>query len=175
MNAPVDLEALKRRLIETEPTLPRRLRQTAAFALEHPDEMALGTAASVAERARSTGVYTRALCADAWICRIFRSAERVSHASAQPLAGLFRAAEDAARNRARQKRSHALCSTASPNSAAQSIARIARRRDARGIRRRDRDSRRLPRRSIWRDRDVPSRSRYYLAYAFAQMGVRARR
>jgi DNA-binding MurR/RpiR family transcriptional regulator len=52
MNAPADFEALKRRLIEIEPTLPRRLRQTAAFALEHPDEMALGTASGVAERAQ---------------------------------------------------------------------------------------------------------------------------
>jgi DNA-binding MurR/RpiR family transcriptional regulator len=51
MNAPADFEALKRRLIEVEPTLPRRLRQTAAFALQHPDEMALGTTASVAGRA----------------------------------------------------------------------------------------------------------------------------
>ena len=53
MNAPADFEALKRRLIEIEPTLPRRLRQTAAFALEHPDEMALGTA-SGADSSRSS-------------------------------------------------------------------------------------------------------------------------
>jgi DNA-binding MurR/RpiR family transcriptional regulator len=51
MPTPVDFETLKRRLIEAEPTLPRRLRQTAAFALEHPDELALGTAASIAGRA----------------------------------------------------------------------------------------------------------------------------
>ncbi len=44
MEAPEDFEALKRRLIEMEPMLPKRLRQTAAFALEHPDEIALGTA-----------------------------------------------------------------------------------------------------------------------------------
>ena len=52
MEAPRDFEALKRRLIEIEPGLPKRLRQTAAFALEHPDEVALGTASGVAERAR---------------------------------------------------------------------------------------------------------------------------
>ena len=51
MEAPGDFEALKRRLIELEPTLPKRLRQTAAFALEHPDEVALGTASGVAGRA----------------------------------------------------------------------------------------------------------------------------
>ena len=51
MDAPQDFEALKRRLIEIKPALPKRLRQTAAFALEHPDEVALGTASSVAERA----------------------------------------------------------------------------------------------------------------------------
>ena len=42
MEAPRDFEALKRRLIEIESGLPKRLRQTAAFALEHPDEVALG-------------------------------------------------------------------------------------------------------------------------------------
>lgn len=52
MEAPRDFEALKRRLIEIEPTLPKRLRQTAAFALEHPDEVALGTASGVAQRAQ---------------------------------------------------------------------------------------------------------------------------
>jgi DNA-binding MurR/RpiR family transcriptional regulator len=52
MEAPRDFDALKRRLIEIEPGLPKRLRQTAAFALEHPDEVALGTASGVAERAQ---------------------------------------------------------------------------------------------------------------------------
>ncbi len=52
MDAPQDFEALKRRLIAIEPELPKRLRQTAAFALDHPDEVALGTASSVAERAQ---------------------------------------------------------------------------------------------------------------------------
>ena len=52
MDAPQDFDALKRRLIDIEPELPKRLRQTAAFALEHPDEVALGTASSIAERAQ---------------------------------------------------------------------------------------------------------------------------
>jgi len=51
MQAPETFEALKQRLIEVEPTLPKRLKQTAAFALQHPDEIALGTASGVAKRA----------------------------------------------------------------------------------------------------------------------------
>ena len=39
MEAPRDFEALKRRLIEIEPGLPKRLRQTAAFALEECDQL----------------------------------------------------------------------------------------------------------------------------------------
>jgi DNA-binding MurR/RpiR family transcriptional regulator len=45
---PQTVEALKRRLIEIEPHLPKRLRQAAAYALEHPDEFALGTASAIA-------------------------------------------------------------------------------------------------------------------------------
>ena len=41
----------QRRLIEIEPRLPKRLRQAAAYALEHPDEFALGTASALAHRA----------------------------------------------------------------------------------------------------------------------------
>ena len=48
---PQSFEALERRLIEIEPHLPKRLRQAAAFALEHPDEIALGTAAAIARSA----------------------------------------------------------------------------------------------------------------------------
>lgn len=51
MEAPRDFEALKQRLVEIEPELPKRLKQTAAFALQHPDEIALGTASGVARRA----------------------------------------------------------------------------------------------------------------------------
>jgi DNA-binding MurR/RpiR family transcriptional regulator len=52
MTPPADFDSLKLRLIEIQPELPKRLQQVAAFALEHPDEMALGTAASVAGHAR---------------------------------------------------------------------------------------------------------------------------
>ena len=51
MQAPRDFDTLKHRLVEIEPSLPKRLKQTAAYALRHPDEVALGTAASVARRA----------------------------------------------------------------------------------------------------------------------------
>ena len=51
MGAPGDFETLKQRLVEIEPSLPKRLKQTAAFALQHPDEIALGTASGVARRA----------------------------------------------------------------------------------------------------------------------------
>ncbi len=48
---PETFEALKDRLIEIEPNLPKRLRQAAVYALEHPDEFALGTASGVARSA----------------------------------------------------------------------------------------------------------------------------
>src|SRR5579863_6548354 len=51
MEAPETFEAFKQRLIALEPSLPKRLKQTAAFALQHPDEIALGTASGVARRA----------------------------------------------------------------------------------------------------------------------------
>jgi DNA-binding MurR/RpiR family transcriptional regulator len=51
MEAPGDFEALKRRIVEIEPSLPKRLKQTAAYALQNPDEIALGTASGVATRA----------------------------------------------------------------------------------------------------------------------------
>ena len=48
---PDSFEALKGRLIEIEPQLPKRLRQAATYALEHPDEFALGTASTIARSA----------------------------------------------------------------------------------------------------------------------------
>ncbi len=48
---PESFDALKGRLIEIEPNLPKRLRQAAAYALEHPDEFALGTASAIARNA----------------------------------------------------------------------------------------------------------------------------
>lgn len=48
---PRDFETLKAVLLENRDSLPPRLIQVAAFALENPDEMALGTAASIATQA----------------------------------------------------------------------------------------------------------------------------
>jgi len=51
MDIPADFETLKDRLIQIKPDLPKRLQQVAAFALDNPQEMALGTASSIAARA----------------------------------------------------------------------------------------------------------------------------
>ena len=48
---PGSFDDFQRRLIEIEPQLPKRLRQAAAYALEHPDEFALGTASTLARNA----------------------------------------------------------------------------------------------------------------------------
>jgi DNA-binding MurR/RpiR family transcriptional regulator len=48
---PESFDDFQRRLIEIEPHLPKRLRQAAAYALEHPDEFALSTASSLARNA----------------------------------------------------------------------------------------------------------------------------
>ena len=48
---PESFDAFQRRLIEIEPHLPKRLRQAAAYALEHPDEFALSTASALARNA----------------------------------------------------------------------------------------------------------------------------
>ncbi len=48
---PRDFDGLKILLMAEQDRLPKRLRQAAAFALDHPDEMAFGSAASIAERA----------------------------------------------------------------------------------------------------------------------------
>lgn len=49
---PRDFESLKELLIAKRETLPRRLVQVAAFALENPDEIAFGTVAGVAAQAK---------------------------------------------------------------------------------------------------------------------------
>ncbi len=49
--APRDFESLKAMLLNRRDSLPPRLIQVAAFALENPDEIALGTAASIAAQA----------------------------------------------------------------------------------------------------------------------------
>ena len=48
MEPPRDFESLRARIIERAPELPRRLTQVATYALEHPDEIAFGTVASIA-------------------------------------------------------------------------------------------------------------------------------
>ena len=45
---PKDFQSLKKRIIDRAGTLPKRLTQVAAYALEHPDENAFGTVASIA-------------------------------------------------------------------------------------------------------------------------------
>ena len=49
--APETFAALREALIDRQPKLPKRLAQVATFAMAHPDEIAFGTAASIAQRA----------------------------------------------------------------------------------------------------------------------------
>lgn len=49
--APDSFDALRQALIVRQPRLPKRLAQVAAFAMANPDEIAFGTAASIAARA----------------------------------------------------------------------------------------------------------------------------
>jgi DNA-binding MurR/RpiR family transcriptional regulator len=48
---PRDFEALRALIVERRETLPKRLAQVAVYALDNPDEIAFGTAASVAQAA----------------------------------------------------------------------------------------------------------------------------
>ena len=48
---PVDLQGLRALIAERHSKLPKRLKQAGKFALEHPQEVALGTAAEIAEKA----------------------------------------------------------------------------------------------------------------------------
>ncbi|MGQ0486591.1 MAG: MurR/RpiR family transcriptional regulator [Hyphomicrobiales bacterium] len=50
--APKDFAGLRSRIVERGAALPKRLTQIAAYALEHPDEIAFGTVASIAEQAK---------------------------------------------------------------------------------------------------------------------------
>lgn len=45
---PQDFDALRTAILERKSELPKRLTQVAAYALDHPDEIAFGTAASIA-------------------------------------------------------------------------------------------------------------------------------
>jgi DNA-binding MurR/RpiR family transcriptional regulator len=51
VDVPQDFDALKAVILERKAQLPKRLRQVAAYALDHPDEIAFGTAASIATSA----------------------------------------------------------------------------------------------------------------------------
>ena len=46
--APKDFQALRALIAQRADTLPKRLAQVATYALENPDEIAFGTAASIA-------------------------------------------------------------------------------------------------------------------------------
>ena len=48
---PQDFDSLRARLVTGADNLPKRLRQAAAYAVDHPDEIAFGSAASIAARA----------------------------------------------------------------------------------------------------------------------------
>lgn len=48
---PADFESLKALIVSNDVKLPKRLKQAAVYALEHPDEIAFGTAASIAQAA----------------------------------------------------------------------------------------------------------------------------
>ena len=77
---PRDFESLKAMLLGSRDSLPPRLIQVAAFALENPDEMALGTAASVAAQA-SVQPST-----------LIRFAKRLGYSGFSDLQDVFRAA-----------------------------------------------------------------------------------
>ena len=51
MRPPRDFQQLKAFILQRSESFPKRLRQVAVFALENPDEIAFGTAASIAARA----------------------------------------------------------------------------------------------------------------------------
>src|SRR5690606_36325963 len=48
---PRDFDSLRSVIIERKTAMPKRLAQVAAYALDNPDEMAFGTAASIAAAA----------------------------------------------------------------------------------------------------------------------------
>ena len=87
---PESFDDFQRRLIEIEPHLPKRLRQAAAYALEHPDEFALGTASALARNADVQASTLVRFAQTLGFAGFFRAARAVSLAPAQPLARLFR-------------------------------------------------------------------------------------
>ena len=51
LQSPRDFEALRAMIVERRDSLPKRLAQVAVYALDNPDEIAFGTAASIAQSA----------------------------------------------------------------------------------------------------------------------------
>ena len=76
---PQDFEALKAAILQRKAVLPKRLKQVAAYALDNPDEIAFGTAASVA---LSAGVLPSTL---------IRFAQHLGFDGFTSLQGVFRA------------------------------------------------------------------------------------
>lgn len=76
---PRDLAGLKSLLVDAHRSLPPRLIQVAAFALENPDEIALGTAASIAAQAAVQP------------STLVRFAKRFGYSGFSDLQGVFRA------------------------------------------------------------------------------------
>jgi DNA-binding MurR/RpiR family transcriptional regulator len=77
---PRDFEALKAMLLDDRDSLPPRLIQLAAYALENPDEMALGTTASIAAQA------------EVQPSTLIRFAKRLGYSGFSDLQGVFRSA-----------------------------------------------------------------------------------
>ncbi len=75
---PRDFDGLKTMLLDSRDSLPPRLIQLAAFALENPDEMALGTAASIAAQAAVQP------------STLIRFAKRLGYSGFSDLQGVFR-------------------------------------------------------------------------------------
>src|SRR6478752_7801056 len=94
-----DYDEFSERLAQRAGQLPKRLRQVAAFLTEHPDEMALGTAATVADRAGvqpSTLVrFAKALGYDGFsaLQQVFRARIRERFPNYRERVALLRAAD----------------------------------------------------------------------------------
>ena len=78
VETPRDFEGLKSLIAARMETLPRRLQQVAAFAIEHPDEVAFGTAASIAD------------LADVQPSTLVRFAKAIGYAGFSDLQSVFR-------------------------------------------------------------------------------------
>ncbi|HEY8382222.1 MAG TPA: MurR/RpiR family transcriptional regulator [Microvirga sp.] len=79
LEAPRDYDALRALLIARRETLPKRLKQLATFAIDHPEDIAFGTVAEIAEHA---GVQPSTLV---------RFAQTLGYGGFSPLQQVFRA------------------------------------------------------------------------------------